>query len=161
MTQWSLWLPSRDPVLRWEKLPEVQASLQNITDLGFMAEWLDGGLPSVKVCKNAHKRLSDRGKLDSLVSSLGLSVMSRANQVRLITYPIPSQRWSMVVAVASRFVRQRWTKQSTGISLMKSCKRCFKALYWVKGLTAQYCDVWYFIFSFCFWFFIMVYMTKK
>ena len=133
MTQWSLWLPSRDPVLRWEKLPEVQASLQNITDLGFMAEWLDGGLPSVKVCKNAHKRLSDRGKLDSLVSSLGLSVMSRANQVRLITYPIPSQRWSMVVAVASRFVRQRWTKQS----------------------------MWYFKLSFCFWFVIMAYMTKK
>ena len=34
-------------VLRWEKLPEGQPSLQHSTDLGSMAEWPDGSL-SVK-----------------------------------------------------------------------------------------------------------------
>ena len=38
----------RDPMWRWEKLPEGQASLQHTTDLGFMAEWPEGNLSSVK-----------------------------------------------------------------------------------------------------------------
>lgn len=40
--RWSLWLRSRDPMQRWEKLPEGQPSLQRSTDLGFKAEWPDG-----------------------------------------------------------------------------------------------------------------------
>ena len=44
----SLWLSSSDPVWRWEKLPEVQPSLRHSTDLGFMAEWQDRSLSSMK-----------------------------------------------------------------------------------------------------------------
>ena len=58
------WLSSRDPVWRREKLPEEQPSLQNSTDLGFMAEWPDGKLLLSEIhmkarLKSAKKHLKD------------------------------------------------------------------------------------------------------
>lgn len=47
-TQWSLWLISRDPVCRWEKVPEGQPWLHLSTNLSLMAGCPDGSLCSVK-----------------------------------------------------------------------------------------------------------------
>ena len=66
-------MSSRDPVWRWEKLPKGQPSLQHSTDLGFMAEWPNRSLSSVKDMKScleykkAPKGLSDSEKQDYLV----------------------------------------------------------------------------------------------
>ena len=38
----------KGPVCKWEKLPEGQPSLQHTTRLGFMAEWPERSLSSVK-----------------------------------------------------------------------------------------------------------------
>ena len=150
-TRWSFWLSSRDPVLRWEKLPEEQPSLQHSINLGFMAEWPDGSLSSVKYTWKSHldlakkhvktlrlweTRFSDlmKPRLNCLASIL--SIMSGGNQAPLITCPIPSQQWSMVVAASSCMgcfsatrtgglvrIEENWMKQCLEISLMKTWPR--------------------------------------
>ena len=46
--RYSLWLSSKGPVWRGEKIREGQLSLQHSTNLGFIAQWPDGSLLVVK-----------------------------------------------------------------------------------------------------------------
>ena len=75
-----------------------------------------------------------------------LSVMSGGNQAPLITCPIPSQQWNMVVAASCcggvfqrqglgdwSGLRESWTEQSTEISLMKTWSRVLRTSDWAKG----------------------------
>ncbi len=63
-----------DHTCRWEKPTEGQTSLQQSTDLGFMAVWPNSILSSVKthentlgLCRKAPKELSDAEKKNYMV----------------------------------------------------------------------------------------------
>ena len=123
------------------------------TNLGFKAEWLDRSLSSWNtwkpICKKGfwlwETRFSGlmKPRLNCLASIL--SAMSGGSQALLITCPIPSQWWSMVVAASCCvhvFQRQRledwsglrgsWTEQSTEISLRKAWSGVLRTLDWAK-----------------------------
>ncbi len=102
-------------IRRWEKVVESQPSLQPSTSRGFMAEWPDRSLSSVQdtwkpawsLLKNTWRtprwwqiRFSGLMRPRYNFLALILSGMCGENQALLITCPIQSQQWSMVVAAS-------------------------------------------------------------
>ncbi len=139
------------------KFVESQPSLQPSTSRGFMAEWPDGSLSSVQdtwkpawsLLKNTWRILwSDETKIELL--ALILSGMCGENQALLITCPIQSQQWSMVVAASCcggvfqlqgqddwLQSRERWMRPSTGISWTKTFSRVLRTSDWAEGLPSN------------------------
>ena len=136
------------------------------TDLGFMAEWPDGkpilSERHMKAClefaKKASTWLSDcekkrlSGLMKPRVNCLAviLSVMSGGTQAPLITCPIPSQLWSIVVAAScsgdvfqqqglqewSGF-RESWMEQRTEIYLIKTWPRVLRTSDLAEGTPSN------------------------
>ncbi len=88
---------------------------------------------------------SDETKIELL--ALILSGMCGENQALLITCPIQSQQWSMVVAASCcggvfqlqgqddwLQLRERWMRPSTGISWTKTFSRVLRTSDWAEGL---------------------------
>ncbi len=134
------------------------ASLQSSTSRGFMAEWPDGSLSSVQdTWKPAWSllrwwqiRLSGLMRPRYNFLALILSGMCGENQALLITCPIQSQQWSMVVAASCcggvfqlqgqddwLQSRERWMWPSTGISWTKTFSRVLRTSDWAEGLPSN------------------------
>ncbi len=148
---------------RWEKVVESQPSLQPSTSRGFMAEWPDGSLSSVQdtwkpawsLLKNTWRtprwwqiRFSGLMRPRYNFLALILSGMCGENQALLITCPIQSQQWSMVVAASCcggvfqlqddwLQSRERWMRPSTGISWTKTFSRVLRTSDWAEGLPSN------------------------
>ncbi len=91
---------------------------------------------------------SDETKIELL--ALILSGMCGENQALLITCPIQSQQWSMVVAASCcggvfqlqgqddwLQSRERWMRPSTGISWTKTFSRVLRTSDWAEGLPSN------------------------
>ncbi len=98
-----------DLIWRWEKHTEEQTSLWHSTNLGLMAKWPNSSFSSVKIHSNSDWNLQKytqnnsqtmKKKRFSGLMNLNSLFMSEGNQAPLITYIIPSQRWSMVEAAS-------------------------------------------------------------
>ncbi len=92
---------------------------------------------------------SDETRIELL--ALILSGMCGENQALLITCPIQSQQWSMVVAASCcgggvfqlqgqddwLQSRERWMRPSTGISWTKTFSRVLRTSDWAEGLPSN------------------------
>ncbi len=137
---------------------ESQPSLQPSTSRGFMLEWPDGSLSSVQdTWKPAWRtprwwqiRFSGLMRPRYNFLALILSGMCGENQALLITCPIQSQQWSMVVAASCcggvfqlqgqddwLQSRERWMRPSTGISWTKTFFRVLRTSDWAEGLPSN------------------------
>ncbi len=138
-----------------------QPSLQPSTSRGCMAEWPDGrpllSARHMKACmellKNTWRtprwwqiRFSGLMRPRYNFLALILSGMCGENQALLITCPIQSQQWSMVVAASCcggvfqlqgqddwLQSRERWMRPSTGISWLKTFSRVLGTSDWAEG----------------------------
>ncbi len=132
-------------ICRWEKPTEGQTSLQQSTDLGFMAVWPNSILSSVKtheitlgICKKHLKgtqtlRNSEKYYLVWLTSIL--SIMFEGNQI--CTSPAEYHPKNKVCWLQQGLgdwsgLRESWMGQSTEISSMKTCSTELRTSDWAE-----------------------------
>ncbi len=106
--------------------------------------------PAWSLLKNTWRILwSDETKIETFLALI-LSGMCGENQALLITCPIQSQQWSMVVAASCcggvfqlqgqddwLQSRERWMRPSTGISWTKTFSRVLRTSDWAEGLPSN------------------------